>query len=129
MSIFESLKVTLPWNKFINSSVSNKWESRYQSRKWYVKWKKQKKNSKIFSPLPVAYVNIKKKINLTRKLWQTSWTPLCSINFEDILKFPDFDVAFDEELCKVQQSFSTYAEDTEYAGILDGQNIIFQSWT
>ena len=30
--------------------------------------KKAKKNSKIFSPLPVAYVNIKKKINLTRKL-------------------------------------------------------------
>ena len=40
-------------------------------------------------------------------------------NFEDMLNFPNFDVAFDEELpwlCNVQQSFYTYAEDTEYPG-------------
>ena len=45
---------------------------------------------------------------------------LCSINFEDMLNFPYFDIAFDKELawlCNVQQSFSTYAEDTEYPGI------------
>ena len=36
-----------------------------------------------------------------------------------MLNFPNFDITFDEELawlCNVQQSFSTYAEDTEYPG-------------
>ena len=40
-------------------------------------------------------------------------------NFEDELNFPIFYVAFDEELawsCNVQQSLSTYAEDTECPG-------------
>ena len=78
-----------------------------------------KNNSKKHSPLPAEYVNIKKLFTLPGIPDKRLWAPLCFINFEDMLIFPNFDIAFDEELawlCKVQQSFSTYAEDTEYPG-------------
>ena len=78
-----------------------------------------KKNFKKISPLPAEYVNIKKLFTFPGNPDKCLWTPLCFINPEDMLKFPNFDVTFDEELawlCYVQQSFSTYAEDTEHLG-------------
>ena len=76
-----------------------------------------KKNSKKLSPLPDEYVNIKKLFTITGNPDKSLWAPLYSISFEDMLNFPNFDIAFDEELarlCNVQQLFSTYAEDAEY---------------
>lgn len=67
-----------------------------------------KNNSRKSSPLTAQYLRVK-----------DPWVPLCFINFEDILIFPNFDIASDEEvawLCNVQQSFSTYDKDTEYPG-------------
>ena len=78
-----------------------------------------KNNSKKLSPLPTEYANIKKLFTLPGIPDKCLWAPLCSINFEDMLNCPNFDIAFDEELawlCNVQQSFSTFAEDMEYPG-------------
>ena len=75
-----------------------------------------KNNSKKLSPLPAEYVNIKKLFTLPGIPDKRLWGHLCSIKFEDMLNIPYFDIAFDKELpwlCNVQQSFSTYAEDTE----------------
>ena len=74
-------------------------------------------NSKKRSPLPAEYVHIKKLFILPGIPYKRLWAPLCSINFEDMLNFPNFGIAFDKELAwlhNVQQSFSTYAENTEY---------------
>ena len=75
-------------------------------------------NSKKLSPLPADYANIKKLFTLPGNPDKRLWIPLCSIKFEDMLSFSNFDITFDEELawlCNVQQSFSTYDEDTEYS--------------
>ena len=69
--------------------------------------------------MPAEYVNKKKLFTLPGDSDKHPWTLLCSINFEDMLNLFNFDHAFDEELawlCNFQQSFSTYAEDTEYPG-------------
>ena len=65
-----------------------------------------KKNSKKLSPLPDEYVNIKKLFTITGNPDKSLWAPLYSISFEDMLNFPNFEIAFDEELarlCNVQQ--------------------------
>ena len=57
-----------------------------------------KNNSKKLSPLPAEYVNIKKLFTLLGIPDKHLRAPLCSINFEEMLNFPNFDIAFDEEL-------------------------------
>ena len=62
-------------------------------------------NSKKPSPLPAEYVKIKNIFAFLGNPDKRQWVPLCSINFEDMLNFPNFDIAFDEELawlCNVQ---------------------------
>ena len=68
--------------------------------------------------MPAEYVSIKKLFTLPGNPYKRLWIPLCSIKFEGMLNFSYFDITFDEELawlCNVQQSFSTYDEDTEYS--------------
>ena len=77
------------------------------------------KISKEIFHLYAEYANIKKDFTLPANPDKRLWTPLCPLNFEEILNFPNFDVAFIEELawlCSVQQSFFAYAEDNEYTG-------------
>ena len=67
--------------------------------------------------MSAEYVNIKKLFTLPGIPDKRLWDPLCSINFEDMLNVPNFDIVFNEELawlCNAQQSFSIYVEDTEY---------------
>ena len=70
--------------------------------------------------MQAEYVNIKKNFLPYQENPDTRlWAPLFSINYEDILNFPNFDVALDKELaslCNIQQLFLTYAEDNEYLG-------------
>ena len=76
-----------------------------------------KKNSKKLSPLPAEYKNIKKLFRTTKIIDKRTWSPLCSINFEDILLFSNLDVAFDEELFwlnNVQEVFFNFTENTNF---------------
>ena len=56
-----------------------------------------KKNSKKLSLLPAKYVNIKQIFTLVGNPDKHLLAPLCSINFEDMLNFSNFDIAFDED--------------------------------